>query len=45
MYVDAEKNGPEWSKKDDKRLTKIGALLRKTRLDELPQLFLVLIGQ
>ena len=45
MYVDAEKNGPALSCENDPRVTKIGRFLRKTRLDELPQFFNVLIGE
>ncbi len=46
MTPDAEsKTGPAWAVEDDSRVTGIGRLLRRTRLDELPQLFQVLTGQ
>ena len=45
MYIDAEKNGPQLSAKNDKRITGIGKILRKTRLDEIPQFFNVLKGE
>ncbi len=45
MVADAEKeNGPQWSNKNDSRVTKLGRLLRKTRLDELPQLINICKG-
>lgn len=46
MVVDAEAGGAQWSKGDeDPRITKVGRFLRKTRLDELPQLFNILSGK
>lgn len=45
MRNDAEKNGAQWADKDDPRVTKIGKIIRKTRIDELPQLWNVLKGE
>lgn len=44
MIVDAEKNGMQWAENDDPRVTKFGHFLRKTRMDELPQLVNILKG-
>ncbi len=45
MIDKAEKNGPEWAQKNDARVTKFGKILRKTRLDEIPQLVNILRGE
>ena len=45
MKTNAEKDGIQWSKKNDKRITKIGNFIRKIRVDELPQLISVLKGE
>jgi len=45
MVVNAELNGPQWAAKNDKRITFIGNILRKTRIDELPQLISVFKGE
>ncbi|HUI67402.1 MAG TPA: TIGR03013 family XrtA/PEP-CTERM system glycosyltransferase [Nitrospirota bacterium] len=46
MRPDAENDtGAVWAQKNDARVTRLGKLLRKTRIDELPQLYNVLIGQ
>ena len=46
MRVDAEKDGrPQWAQAGDKRVTRVGRLMRLTRIDELPQLITVLAGQ
>lgn len=45
MRLDAEKNGPQWADKDDPRCTRLGSILRKSRLDEIPQLWNILKGE
>lgn len=42
MYIDAEKDGPKWASENDERITKVGRIIRKTRIDELPQLVNIL---
>jgi len=44
MVQDAERNGPALSSENDSRITPIGKFLRRTRMDELPQFYNVLIG-
>jgi exopolysaccharide biosynthesis polyprenyl glycosylphosphotransferase len=44
MRMDAEAGGPVWAARDDDRVTRLGRVLRRTRLDELPQFFNVLAG-
>ncbi len=44
MFVDAEKLGPQLSSTHDPRITNVGSFMRKTRLDELPQFYNVIIG-
>ncbi len=44
MSCDAEKNGPQWAEKNDVRVTTVGNFIRKTRIDELPQLYNILKG-
>lgn len=45
MIENAEPNGAVWARKDDSRVTKFGRLIRKTRLDELPQILNILKGE
>ena len=44
MINDAEKEGVSWTEDDDPRITRVGRFIRKTRIDELPQLLNVLKG-
>ena len=44
MKPDAEKNGAQWARQNDDRITRVGRVIRKCRLDELPQIFNVLRG-
>jgi len=45
MYTGAEPDGPVWASADDPRTTRIGRWLRRTRLDELPQVINILRGE
>lgn len=45
MQSGSEKNGAEWSKKNDNRITRVGNLIRRIRIDELPQLISVIKGE
>jgi sugar transferase (PEP-CTERM system associated) len=44
MYMDAEENGPVWARVNDERVTRVGRIIRKMRLDEIPQMLNVLKG-
>lgn len=44
MRTDAEKFGAQWAEKEDARVTKVGKFIRKTRIDEIPQLFNIIKG-
>lgn len=46
MYTDAEKDGlPQWARQNDARTTRVGRIIRRLRIDELPQLINVFLGQ
>ena len=45
MRADAEKDGAQWAAADDPRVTRVGRILRATRMDELPQFWNILLGQ
>jgi exopolysaccharide biosynthesis polyprenyl glycosylphosphotransferase len=45
MVEDAERSGARWTKKNDPRITRVGRVLRAIRIDELPQLWNVLLGE
>jgi exopolysaccharide biosynthesis polyprenyl glycosylphosphotransferase len=45
MYVNSESNGPQWAQKNDPRVTSVGKFMRKTRIDEIPQLINIFRGE
>ena len=45
MRADAEKDGPQWAEGGDRRVTHVGRILRRTRLDEVPQFWNILRGE
>ena len=45
MYLDSEKDGPQWASVRDDRCTKVGRVIRMCHVDELPQLFNILRGE
>ena len=45
MRNDAEKDGAQWASKNDARVTRVGKFIRKTRIDELPQLINIIKGE
>lgn len=45
MRVDAEKEGPVWASNDDDRATRVGRIIRKIRVDEIPQFWNILRGE
>jgi len=45
MKVDAEKSGPVWAIKGDDRTTRVGRIIRKVRIDEIPQFWNILRGE
>jgi lipopolysaccharide/colanic/teichoic acid biosynthesis glycosyltransferase len=44
MRTDAEAQGAMWARQNDDRVTRVGRFIRKTRMDEIPQVFNVLLG-
>jgi len=44
MFSDAEKNGAVWASENDARTTRVGKIIRKTRIDELPQFWNIIRG-
>lgn len=44
MKQDAEVTGAQWAEKNDPRITRVGKIIRKTRIDEIPQFYNILLG-
>lgn len=44
MFLDAEKEGPRWAQENDGRITSVGRILRRYRMDELPQFLTIIQG-
>jgi sugar transferase (PEP-CTERM system associated) len=45
MRIDAEPDGPVWAEEDDPRITRVGRVIRKLRIDELPQFINIIRGE
>lgn len=45
MRTDAEKDGPVWARSEDDRVTRVGRIIRKIRVDEIPQFWNILKGE
>src|SRR3989440_3571734 len=45
VRLDAEKDGPVWAKSEDQRMTRVGRIIRKIRVDEIPQFWNILRGE
>lgn len=45
MRLDAEKNGPQWAEVHDERCTKVGRIIRRFHIDEMPQFFNIVKGE
>lgn len=45
MRLDSERSGPQWASEEDARITALGRVLRRTRLDELPQIWNIVRGE
>lgn len=45
MYLNAEKDGHQWAVKNDHRITRVGRFIRRTRIDEFPQIINIIKGE